>query len=240
MVDKFDGFGPVYVINLRSRLDRKKYIKDHFKKYKIKNYKFVIAVDGRKSQREIDELIHPESFTDDLRSTEIAVALSHLKAIKSWLETSDSAYAIFCEDDVDLSTSDFWDFTWNDFFKKINVDYDIIQMNITNPKKIYLHPRKKYKEYSAGCYLITRPHAEKLMRKHFVDGKYKIVGERKEIVADELIYNSDKAYSVALFTYKILQSNVNPDKESGSHQRSIEEVTSHWKKHSSIPIFGIQ
>ena len=236
MQDKLKNFSPVYVINLSERKDRKNYIKKHFKKYKVLNYKFIAAIDGRNDRKEIDKLLHEDSFTDDLRNPEIAVIMSHLKAINYWLNNSDSEYAIFCEDDVDLSTSDLWDFTWEDFIKRVPGKYDVIQMNITNPRQIPLHERRRYKEYSAGCYLITRKHAKRLIKKHIIDGKYKISGNRKEIVADELIYNAEFVYSVGLFTYKNEESNINPDKINGSHQRSINEVKGYWEKNRSIPI----
>ena len=81
MQDKLKNFSPVYVINLSERKDRKNYIKKHFKKYKVLNYKFIAAIDGRNDRKEIDKLLHEDSFTDDLRNPEIAVIMSHLKAI---------------------------------------------------------------------------------------------------------------------------------------------------------------
>lgn len=236
MKHKFYNFGPVYVINLPFKNERSRYITKHFKKYNIKNYEFVEAIDGTKDNKEIAKLLHNRSDTDNLRNTEIAVIISHLKTIKYWLENSNTDYAIICEDDVDLSTSDFWNFTWQDFMNSIDFNFDIIQMSITNPVQIPLHKRVKYKEYSAGCYLITRSYAEKLIKKHFVDNLYKIVGARKNIVADELIYNTSFAYSVGLFSYKNKESNINPDKINGAHQRSINLVMDYWKQNSSIPL----
>lgn len=236
MKNKFKNFGPVYVINLNERTDRKKYIKSHFKKYGITDYSFFVAVDGRYDKKEIKKYLHPDSNTSDLRNPEIAVILSHLRAIKYWLDTSDSEYAIFCEDDVDFSTSDFWNFTWDDFIASIKVKYDIIQMSITNPFQIPFHSRRKHKEYSAGCYLITRNYARKLIKKHYIDDKYKVSGTRRDIVADELIYNTRLAYSVGLFTYKNVESNINPEKINGSHKRSIDMTMNYWEKNGNLPL----
>jgi hypothetical protein len=233
--NKLNGFEPVYVINLSFKKDRHRYIEKHFKKYKIKNYEFIDAVDGTKNNKEILEFLHPKSKIDNLRNTEIAVILSHLKTIRYWVETSSSEYAIICEDDVDLSTSNFWSFTWKEFINNINFKFDIIQMSITNPVEIPIHKRYKYKEYSAGCYLIKRSYAKKLINKYFVDDKYKIVGARKDIVADEIIYESNSSYSVGLFSYKNKESSINPDKINGAHQRSINLVFDYWKKNFKLP-----
>jgi GR25 family glycosyltransferase involved in LPS biosynthesis len=45
-LNKLEGFGPVYVINMEKSLDRKNYIDEHFKKYGISDYTFIKAVDG--------------------------------------------------------------------------------------------------------------------------------------------------------------------------------------------------
>jgi GR25 family glycosyltransferase involved in LPS biosynthesis len=231
---KLSNFGPVYVINLLDQVSRSRYIKKHFKEYGVENYHFVSAVNGKNGKQEIDLLLHPDSHTDDLRDPEIAAVLSHLKAIKHWLDTSDTPYAIICEDDVVLDTSKYWDFSWDDFLNSLNFDYDIIQMSITNPTQIPLHHRSSFKEYSAGCYLITRKYAQKLIIRHLIGDRYKIDGKRIVIVADELIYSRDKTYSVGLFTYKADESNINPDKLNGAHTRSINTTMDFWKNNSSI------
>ena len=236
MKNKFNGFGPVYVINLKSRTDRKKYITKHFKKYGVKDYEFIEAVDGTKNRKDIKKYLHPDSDTDDLRDPEIAVIMSHLKTIKYWLENSNSSYAIICEDDVDLSTSDSWNFTFQEFLDAIKFKYDIIQMSITNPIKIEMHKRKRHKEYSAGCYLITRSHAEYLIDKYLVKDMFQIAGGRVNIVADELIYYTRMAYSVGLVTYLNKESNINPDKLNGNHARSIQTTKDYWRQNSAIPV----
>jgi hypothetical protein len=235
---KLNNFAPVYVINLLDQVTRSRYIKKHFKEHCITDYNFVSAVNGTKGREEIDNLLHHTSYTDDLRHPEIAAILSHLKAIKHWLDTSDSPYAIICEDDVVLDTVKSWDFTWDDFINSLDFKYDIIQMSITNPVRIPLHKRVRFKEYSAGCYLITREYAQKLIIRHLIGDKYKIEGKRIVIVADELIYDTPNAYSVGLFTYKADESNINPDKLSGAHIRSINTVKEFWK--TNKPIQSIQ
>ena len=54
-------------------------------------------------------------YPDLMSSGEIGCTTSHLKAIKHWLETSDSSYAIIMEDDCSLETVQCWNFTWDDF-----------------------------------------------------------------------------------------------------------------------------
>ena len=47
-----------------------------------------------------------------MTSGEIGCVTSHLKAIKHWMETSDSPYAVIMEDDCNLDLVKFWNFTW--------------------------------------------------------------------------------------------------------------------------------
>ena len=56
-----------------------------------------------------------------MSSGEIGCTTSHLKALNHWLNTSDSPYAVIMEDDCNLDTVHFWNFTWKDFIARISI-----------------------------------------------------------------------------------------------------------------------
>ena len=105
---KLKGFGPIYCINLDAQPERWQYMEEQFKYWEITDYERVSAYDGR-----ADDLSHilKGKYPDNMTGGEIGCTTSHLKAIKHWMETSDSPYAIMMEDDCDLDLAQCWNFT---------------------------------------------------------------------------------------------------------------------------------
>lgn len=229
MKNTFKNFGPIYVINLKRREDRKKYMESEFKKYNIKNYHFFEAIDGTK------DLVRDMVSSSDIPISdgELACTISHLSVIKHWLETSKSEYAIIMEDDLSFETVQYWDWTWEEFLNKIQDNYNMLQLSIINTRKINtsLHLREIH-DTSANCYLITRKRAEEIVAKHFIDNKFVIPSLRLYAVADSLVYNSALCYSFPLFTYIIESSDLENDRGHPTkhiHEKSKKEVLDFWQ-----------
>ena len=110
---KLKGLPPVYCINLDGEPERWFYMETQFKYWEIENYTRISAYDGRED--DLSDIIKGR-YPEDMSSAEIGCTTSHLKAIKHWLDTSDSPYAIIMEDDVDLSPVKNWSFKWVDFY----------------------------------------------------------------------------------------------------------------------------
>ena len=147
------------------------------------------------------------------------------------METSDSPYAIFMEDDIDLQTVKHWNFTWADFMSKLPYDWDVVQLAIicTGNLHVTLH-RRFVNDFSTACYMITRHHAEKLLRHHVRGDKYKLDnGVKPRAVADDLIYNSGNTYAIPLFLYKIaLGSSIHPEHIDVFHKQSHDGLLNFW------------
>jgi GR25 family glycosyltransferase involved in LPS biosynthesis len=122
-----DGFGPLYIINLKRRTDRYERMMNLINDNKIAEYTFIDAVDGTEN---IDYLIDnvEQKHRDMAKMSEIATTISHIKAIEHWINTSDSKYAIFAEDDLSDETIQYWGWTWKEFISSIDFDYDVLQL----------------------------------------------------------------------------------------------------------------
>ena len=158
---KLKGIGPIYYINLDGQPERKEYMDDQFKYWEIENYTRISAYDGRE-----DDLSHilKGRYPENMTSGEIGCVTSHLRAIKHWYETSDSAYAIMMEDDVSLDLVRFWNFSWRDFYCRIPYDWDCVQIAIICTGDVHVKIHKRFvNEFSTACYIINRHHAEKLI-----------------------------------------------------------------------------
>ena len=226
---KLKNIAPIYYLNLDGQPERKEYMENQFKYWQIENYTRISAYDGRED--DLSEIIKGR-YPDNMTSGEIGCVTSHLKAITHWIETSDSPYAIFMEDDVDLQTVRFWNFTWSDFFAKVPYDWDCVQLAIicTGDLHVKLH-RRFVNDFSTAAYIITRHHAHKLIKFHVRGEKYKLDnGVKPRAVADDLIYNSGLTYSIPLFVYQIsLGSSIHPEHIDYYHKANYDGLLHFWE-----------
>ena len=135
------------------------------------------------------------------------------------------------EDDVDLQIVKNWNFTWKDFYALVPYDYDVIQLAIicTGPLHVALHKRF-VNDFSTASYMITRHHAEKIVKHHVRKDKYKLdQGVKPRAVADDLIYNSGNTFSIPLFLYRIaLGSSIHPEHVDFFHKSSHDGLLQFW------------
>ena len=226
---KLKGLPPIYYINLDDKPDRAEYMEDQFKYWDIEDYTRISAYDGRDG-RDLGDILKGR-YPDNMSSGEVGCTTSHLKAMKKFLET-DAPCALMMEDDCDISTVSHWPFTWKDFYSKVPYDYDVIQLAIINPASLHLKLHRRFvNDFSTACYMITRHHAEKLIRLHCRGDKYKIDQKVKpRAVADDLIYNSGNTFAIPLFLYKIeLGSDIHKDHIDVFHKSSYEGLWQFWR-----------
>lgn len=236
-LNKLEGFSPIYVINLKSRTDRREHIEKELNNNGLSEYTIIEAVDGVNTNW--DDLVFERSSMS-LSDSELGATISHLSTIKKWFETSDSEYAIIIEDDLSFETVKYWDFTFKEFVESIKKKYEILQFCIIHNFNVNtsLHIRE-HRDWSAACYLITRQRAEWLINKYFVDGKY-VLPRDYTALADFIIYKGARCYSKPLFTYSVnfetsitAPNNTKEDKENpnGIHYKSRKDVISFWENY---------
>ena len=226
---KLKGMGPIYYLNLDGQPERRQYMEDQFKYWEVENYERISAYDGRDD--DLSDIIKGR-YPTMMLSGEIGCTTSHLKALKHYLETSDSPYAIIMEDDCSLDLVHYWNFTWSDFFSQFPYDWDVVQIAIISTGDIHVKLHKRFvNDFSTACYVINRYHAEKLVRLHCRGDKYKLdQGSKPRAVADDLIYNSGNTFSIPLFLYKIeLGSSIHDIHIDVFHRSSYEGLWNFWK-----------
>ena len=232
---KLKDFGPVYLINLKDHTHRLRNAKKEFAKYGVTDYTVIEAVDGRNS--DLSKIIDGEY--PNLRSSEIGCITSHIKALKHWLDTSDSEYAIIMEDDFSFDTVQYWNWDWNYVMDNIPKNAEIIQMVMikNNPINFAMHKKERFDlnnimnySWSTACYLIKRSYAKSLVDIHYVKGKYKLESYGfKNQAADVILYNLGNAYSMPLFSHILdAKNSINKDHDE-FHTRSKFTIESWWK-----------
>ena len=226
--DKLKGIPPVRYINLDGQPERAKYMEDQFEYWGIENFKRVSAHDGRDD--DLSDLLKGK-YPDNMNSGEVGCVTSHLKLLKEWLEETDEPVLLVMEDDCDISTVAHWPFSWRDFQSQLPYDFDVVQLAIINPSSVSVRLHRRFvNDFSTACYIISRHHAEKLIRLHCRGDKYKLDnGVKPRAVADDLIYNSGNTYAIPLFLYKVqLGSSIHPEHVDAIHKASYNALTNWW------------
>ena len=108
-MNKFKNFPPVYYISLEDSYERQKSMNLQLDLLGIESKTMVTAYDGKIVDYHHNEIVDGMYF-HQMDSGQIAVVMSHLKAIKEWYYHSDTSYAIFLEDDMTFETSRYWKF----------------------------------------------------------------------------------------------------------------------------------
>lgn len=237
-MNKLNGFGPVYLINLKDHTHRLNHAKKQFKGYGIKDYTVIEAVDGRSS--DLSEIIigdYPR-----LKPSEIGCLASHIKALNHWLETSNSEYAIIMEDDFSFDTVQHWQWDWKYVLDNLPKNADIVQfiMIKNSPVNFAIHKKESYDKrtmmsyaWSTACYLIKRNYAKKIVDMHYYNGKYKMSRHGfKNQAADVILYNLGNAYSIPLFSHILDIKNSINSKHSDFHIKSKNNIDSWWQNNS--------
>lgn len=229
---KLDNFGPVYYINLDGDFDRQNSIIDQFKKYNVTDYYRIGAYDGRND--DLSDYICGSYPGYNISSKEIGCTISHLKALKEWISNKDSEYAIICEDDLDISICDYWNFVWDEFISNLPEDWDCVQTSAINgwnyQTTVKLHDRH-HEEWSTASYLIKREYAEYIVKKYCKNDRYNLSLYNNKAVADNLIYTSGRTYTVNIFSYNTdFTSNIHEDHLDNVHRPTRKYVLEWWKQ----------
>ena len=171
-MNKFKNFPKTFCISLPSCKDRRKRMVSQCDMLGIKDITFVDAIDGRE-----EDLLNRSDvniwFGDDVDSPGMATCLSHLRAIKHWLDNYDNEYALFCEDDMDFFTSYYWNFEWSQLFEMFPKDWDSMQLSLIREQvnhndTLFKFQVRYFDDWSAGAYMLKRSYAEKLISNYYL------------------------------------------------------------------------
>jgi hypothetical protein len=174
------------------------------REYKISGVR-VPATDGSDGLESLARLV--DKLPDNLSPNELACTISHLRAIKFWLETSKSDTAIICEDDICFSAVKKWNFSWDDVIASLPYYWEILQgCIIYHPQKekiVTLHHRTSY-DFSAAFYVIRRSYALRLMSYYWSPAANKWTLDYKtalKLTSEESIFRPGVCLSMPLFTF---------------------------------------
>lgn len=202
MINKLEGFPKAYYINLEGSVERNQHMLEMFEKYEITNFQ-------RYEAKRCKESKHKQ-----LTPGQYGCLISHLEVCRLIANSTDE-YAIVFEDDVDISTIDKWNFTWNDFMSK-TPDFDVLLLHRYQPFEFTDVKLKKWEKYdhSTTAYIITKRYAKALIslldRNKGSVSVFPSFGKGTGPVADSAIYSSKETYSSCIFNAKMFTSSIDP------------------------------
>ena len=132
----------------------------------IENYTRISAYDGRE-----DDLsgIITGRYPEMMLSGEIDAPPLIWKAMKHFLENTDSPYAIMMEDDCDLVLGTFLELLPGQRFLCMSSRMIMMLFNLQSFARVHIHVQlhKRFvNDFSTAAYMISRHHAEKIVRLH--------------------------------------------------------------------------
>jgi len=228
---KLAGFPKVLWLNLDRCEERRKYMEDQFDHWSIEDHVRISGYDATID----DPTSHLKGrVPDNMNPGEIGCCMTHLKALKYFVEETDLDEVMICEDDVDFSTAKHWTFNWKDIRKGLPYNFDTCQFTIINPNGITLKIHARFiNDFSAACYLITRHYAEKVLKYHDKgNDRWRLDnGVRPRAVSEDLILDGGKGYAVPIFSYRLdLGSNIHPEHIGIFHEKSCTALADYWRQ----------
>jgi len=162
---KLDGMPRPNIINLKECDDRREYIIEEFKQYGVND--ILIHSYDRYENSNVKFIGHDKAIGE----TPKGVTSSHLLTIKHWLETTDAEWGIFFEDDVDLSTINYWNgFNFTDIVNRFGTRWECLHLCGIFESLVALVPRKRETyDFGLQAYIMKRKYASKLVKFYFTE-----------------------------------------------------------------------
>lgn len=231
--NKLENFPTVCYISLEESLDRRKHLEQSFSKYNIKPKSFI----SKRFSECNDKVVG--KYADTLNDGTKGCIISQINVIKEWYENTKEDYLFVCEDDLSLETVEYWDFTWKEFFNTLPNDWDCVQLlTIRNEFDTFELRERYWDDWAVSAYLITRNHAEKIIKNYYKNGTYFLEINNSEIqpLAENLFFSVGKTYVRPLFvesnqfesTFSGNDDDVN-NGQKNNHVISNQIVLDYWK-----------
>jgi hypothetical protein len=232
---KLKGIPPVLWINLEADTDRRKHMEDQFTEWEIEDHTRISGIDARDGDGFEPHLSGTVPHT--MIANEIGCCMSHLKAIKYFIEEMDCDEVMIMEDDALFETVRYWPFTYKEASALFPYNFDAMQLTTINPAVVYVTLHNRFiNDFSAAVYVLKRSHAQKIYNAHVRGDKFKMdMDVRPRATSEDLIFESGKVYCIPLFLYRLdLGSSIHPEHIDIFHRNSYNGISNFWVESSNL------
>ena len=220
----------IYWLNLDSDTHRREYMEKQFQYWGIENHHHISGYDGRDD--DVASYLKGR-IPDNMTQNEVGCVLSHLKAIKHFYEETNEPYVLILEDDVSFDPVKYWNFNWTDFVSNLPYDWDCVQLTTICTGNIHINLHNRFiNDFSAAAYLISRHHAEKIVKHHIRGDKYKIDNgvKPRAVCSTSLLRIAQKCQVLLDLIDRLLKRSTHP-RRCSQHAVSLTSVfidEKHW------------
>jgi hypothetical protein len=217
--EKLEGFPTVHYPSLIEFPERREFMTSQFEKYGIKKTKLLLTDRYEKIKHQYT-LIDQEDLITHGHPGNI---ISYITLLKDWYDNSDEEYAIFCDDDMDFMSIDYWSFTWKEFISSLPKDWECIQLVriqewLKGHMMIYGQRQtpsltireQEWCDYGTAL-LVKKSYAKKILDRHYINNntiETTVRGRPGEVrffwplIENVLFKNLGKVYNFPLFIEK--------------------------------------
>lgn len=247
MIKQLKDFPTAYYLSLKESTDRQRDLERQFSERGV-SYRMIEGYDGRTVDiRDQLNIAGPFVGRQNIPSEVLSVGVSHLHMIYRWYKDTDEEYAFFCEDDINFSLVDHWNFDFKEFLECLPADWKIIQMSLIKETPVNWSDmrmrRKRWNDWSCCGYLINRDYARQIVEDYYIEEidtyTLNIKGTSHTPLPENLIYpgNYRQCYVFPFFTENRKHDStlVRPqdgenDKIRTIQDQSSEFITTWWKE----------
>ena len=153
-MSKLEGIPHIVCITTDDATHRIENFIKQCEKYDITNYSIFSS-----PRFDVNKFVLNGKYIDRIHENSKGPVTSHINAIKHWYDNSKENLVLILEDDVDLSITEYWSFSWKDFADHIPNDYGCVHLCLLRDsfENIPIKFRSRLnKDWGCQAYLINR------------------------------------------------------------------------------------
>jgi GR25 family glycosyltransferase involved in LPS biosynthesis len=194
--------------------------------------------DGLKYKIKQNVIFHP-------RQKEIAIILSHLKALTQLIEKNYDI-AIIMEDDLSFRYIENWDEQISKIIETAPKNWSILKLHTSTPnivekygelykkQNINFMPLVKESIQSAGCYIINKEAAIKIINKYKINEIYTFPHDKEYCICECIIFSIPNVYIYTLPIICVAENNVTCNNNYNRADTSTNKIIhSFWESFSN-------
>ena len=248
MAKQLKNFPTVFYLSLKDSLDRQRDLESQLSSRGV-DFRMVEGYDGRAVDIRNQINITGSQLTPAGISSEVlSVAVSHLQMIYRWYHDTDEEIGFFCEDDINFSLTDYWNFDFKDFTNLLPGDWKVIQMSLIKETPVNWSDmrirRKRWDDWSCCAYILNRDYAKQIIDDYYDDASDTFtltIRETKHLpLPENVIYPHDykKCYVFPFFTENRMHVSTlireeNKDSIDTIQNQSSKFITDWWKENGN-------
>ena len=130
-MSKFENAPSIRLISLYESEERRAIMSSQFEKYGITDFHFFMTDRYEKIRQNMKVDYFFSLERGNINWNPLAFhgsVITHLENMRHWYLTTSEPYAVFMDDDLDFSTSEYWNFSFNDFVMNLPDKWECVQL----------------------------------------------------------------------------------------------------------------